>query len=378
MGEQSVRLRPGRARVAQLSSVHPPFDSRIFVKISRSLARAGYEVDLVVQHDRAEVRDGVRIVPISFSRTRTERLIVGGIRVFAKALRSRARIVHFHDPELIPTAFLLKAFGFRVIYDVHEDVPRQVMDKYWIAPWLRSAISKAVSGIERVAGGMFDRIVAATPAIAARFPPSKTIIVRNFPSLDEFDGLDPADYDSRPHSVAYIGGINFPRGALQMVQAIAAVDVPGAELHLAGPIAPTSVLDRLEKESGWSRTRWHGVLDRSGVKHLLNTARVGLVLLHPTAAFLPSLPVKLFEYMAAGIPIIASDFPDWRPLVADTGAGLLVDPLNVTAIAEAIEWLLANPGEARNMGERGRKAVLTHYNWRSEEAKLLAAYEGIE
>jgi glycosyltransferase involved in cell wall biosynthesis len=109
---------------------------------------------------------------------------------------------------------------------------------------------------------------------------------------------------------------------------------------------------------------------------VLRGARVGLLVLHPVEAHLESLPIKLFEYMAAGIPVVASDFPAWRELVGD--AGLLVDPYDVGAIAGAIDTLLDDPQAAEAMGARGRAAVADRYGWEGEAERLLSLYERLD
>jgi glycosyltransferase involved in cell wall biosynthesis len=89
-------------------------------------------------------------------------------------------------------------------------------------------------------------------------------------------------------------------------------------------------------------------------------------------------PIKLFEYMAAGVPVISSDFPLWREIVGKVGCGLLVDPMNDQSIARAISWIIDNPDEAQEMGEKGRRAVAKYFNWDAEVENLLELYERLD
>jgi glycosyltransferase involved in cell wall biosynthesis len=217
-----------------------------------------------------------------------------------------------------------------------------------------------------------------TPVIARRFPAGKTVVVQNYPMPEELYGILGTPYAQRPPVICYAGGISEARGAYEMVDAIADVDARlDPRLHLAGEFVPASLRQELEKRRGWARTSALGVLDRAGIRDLLGSSRAGLVLLHPHPNHLNAQPIKLYEYMAAGLPVIASDFPLWQEIVGRNGAGLLIDPMDPNAIARAIEWVLDNPGQAAAMGSKGRAAVTEKLNWSEEEKKLLAMYEGM-
>ena len=128
---------------------------------------------------------------------------------------------------------------------------------------------------------------------------------------------------------------------------------------------------------GWSKVRFHGWSSRTEVANILGDVRAGLVVLHPLKNYIDSFPTKMFEYMAIGLPVIASDFPLWRRIISDVNCGLFVDPQNPEAIAKAMQWILDHPQEAEDMGQRGRKAVEEVYNWKSESVKLANLYESL-
>lgn len=363
-------------KVAHLTSVHPPFDTRIFYKECRTLAQAGYDVVLVVPHDRDEVVDGVRIRAVPKPKNRLERMTKTVWQVYKAALSENADIHHFHDPELIPVGIVLKLKGKKIIYDVHEDVPKQILTKYWIPSFLRHIASAGALLFEKIGSKFFDGIVAATPTIACKFPSDKTVAVQNFPMLNELVTSDAMPYPNRPNDIVYVGGITAIRGIREMVEAIGLLpETLGARLCLAGSFSPAELYNEVCTMPGWKRVKFLGWQTREQMTALLGKARAGLVLLHPTLNYYDALPVKLFEYMSAGIPVVTSDFPLWKKIVEGTGCGLVTNPLDPQSIASAIEWLLTHPDEAEAMGKRGQEAVRKLYNWEHEAEVLISFYE---
>jgi glycosyltransferase involved in cell wall biosynthesis len=372
-----VRRREGRrAKVVHLSSVHRAHDTRILHRECATLAEAGYEVVLVAQSAMAaaNVPPGVRIVSIPPPRTRLARVLRTLPRLTSIAVRERGDVYHLHDSELLPIGLILKALGARVLYDAHEDLPRQIAYKHWIRPSLRPLVARLAATVEMLAARPLDAVVAATPDIATRFGRRATV-VQNFPAPDELVPRRPTPYGERPPVVAYVGGITAVRGAAEMVEAMSLVGAPGARLVMAGGFAPAGLQKDLATRDERGRVTFLGWQERDGVADVLDAARVGLVLFHPTPNYLAAYPIKMFEYMAVGIPVIGSDFPLWRELVSDVGAGILVDPLEPAAIAAAIDRLLLDPVAAEEMGRRGQQAVRERYHWGSQAAELLGLYE---
>jgi glycosyltransferase involved in cell wall biosynthesis len=375
------------SRVVHMTSVHRPEDPRILLKEAHALAAEGYTVTIV----SSEIPNhpdpvGVRFVgvvppgeavyirdPDRGLGARIGRILTTTMRVWRTAARLKANVYHFHDPELLPFAITLNAIpGTRIIYDAHEDVPKQILDKRYIPALVRRPVAVLVDGLERIAVAAIDGVVAATPAIALRYPTQKTTVVQNFPLLEELVQPDAASYRSRPHVVSYVGGLTVDRGVRELI-AVSRLLPSGNEpaIAVAGRLKPASLEEEVRAEANMTLLGW---LSREGVAAVLGRSRAGVVTFHPTANYIESYPVKLFEYMSAGLPVIASDFPLWRRIVGDVGAGLLVDPTDPRAIADAIEWIFEHEDEAEEMGRRGRSAVEERYNWTVESQKLLALY----
>ncbi|HDK26573.1 MAG TPA: glycosyltransferase [Candidatus Atribacteria bacterium] len=365
-------------KVCILTTVHNTFDTRIFYKQANTLAKAGYNVTLISQYRKNEVVEGIRIIALPILYNRLIRILVLPWYAFKLALYEKAAIYHFHDPELIPVAILLSLLGKRVIYDVHEDFPRQILSKYWIPAKIRRIIAKIAELIEKIACRFYTKIVAATPAIAHRFPHSKTVIVQNFPILNEITIEDTIPYLERPPYIIYVGQITEIRGAQEMIQAMSYLpENLGIKLLLIGNFVPSALETKLRQLPGWKYVEFLGWKTRDELRQLLGKSRVGLVLFHPKPNHIEAQPNKLFEYMSAGLPVVASNFPLWQQIIEKTGSGLTVDPLNPEKIAEAIEYLITHPKEAQQMGQNGRILVLKKYNWAKEAEKLLTMYREI-
>lgn len=342
-----------------------------------SLARHDYQVTQIVADGKGDsVCDGVQIHDVGASKGRFDRIKNAPSRVFEKAMSVNADLYHLHDPELIPIGLKLKRMGKRVVFDSHEDVPKQLLGKpYFNKPalWM---LSKFFGVFESWACRQFDGVIGATPFICDKFLAinPRSVDINNFPLLGELDAQVP--WADKAAEVCYVGGIGRIRGIAEVVQAMGLVQ-SGVRLNLCGRFSEPAVEQASKAMPGWQAVNVQGFVDRAGVRHVLGRSLAGLVTLHPVINYLDALPVKMFEYMAAGIPVVASDFPLWREIVQGNQCGLCVDPMNPAAIAKAIDYLVQHPGEARQMGENGRRAVLERYNWSVEEAKLLAFYKQI-
>jgi glycosyltransferase involved in cell wall biosynthesis len=363
------------SRVVHVTTVHPRDDIRIFRKECVSLARAGYEVVQVVGDGQgAAVVDGVRIVDIGVRPAgRLARMRRQPAAALAAVRRERPALVHLHDPELLPLGVALAREGLPVVYDAHEDVPRQILTKQWIPAALRPGVARAFEVYENRQVRQLAAVSAATPHIAERFAQVARLAVNvgNYPFEDEL--APAAGARPRERMVCYVGGLMRTRGLLQMVRAVALV--PGLRLVLCGRFEDAALEAAVRAEPGWGRVQWLGQVGREPVREVMACASAGLVTLLPMPSYLDALPIKMFEYMSAGLPVVASDFPLWRGIVQRHRCGVVVDPADPAAIAAAIGSILDDPARAQAMGEAGRAAVLTAYRWPVAERALLALYD---
>ena len=364
-------------RIVHLTSVHRPNDVRIFEKQSRSSVKEGFEVCIVVPCNHDYERDGVKIISVSKPKSRFTRMTTTFLQIYRKAVSLKADLYQIHDPELIPLGILLKIRGKRVVRDIHEDIPKQILSKFWINKNLRSLISIIIGTIENICTKFFDGIVTATPSIFSRFESEKTILVQNYPIIEDrkFDNLD---YSHRKNRIVFIGGITKIRGIYEIVESLNYLDNNLEVIFdLVGAFDPPILEEKVKNNEGWGKVNFLGWKSRDTVNSILGESRVGLVLYHPVPNHVEAQPNKLFEYMEAGIPIVASDFPFWRKIISESEVGVLANPLNPRDIAKKITWLLKNPKISKKMGENGRRAVKEKYNWDVEVKKLISLYNKI-
>jgi len=367
-------------RVCVLTSAHPPSDVRIFHKECKSLARQGYEVTLVAPGAKLGLCEGIQMRPVPVYAHRLDRVMWGSLAVYRQARLENADIYHFHDPELIPVGLLLRLAGKKVVYDVHEDLPRTFSYKSYLPRVLRTAASKLAEVIENSTSRLFSALILANPAVVERFSRvnQRSAVVHNYPKIEEIQSPPQGSRSTyqQKRDFLYVGmRITCARGAEEMIKAIGLLPSHlNARLKLVGAWDPPTLPAALSKVPGWERTDYFGLLGRSEVAGVLHQALAGLVVLHPEPNYVAAEPVKLFEYMCAGIPAIVADFPAYREIVERAGCGILVNPLDPEEIARAMTYLSTNTAEAEAMGRRGFEAVQREYNWAREEVALFQIY----
>jgi hypothetical protein len=364
-----------KIRVAHFTSVHARKDVRIFKKECVSLATRGYEVHLLVADGLGnETCEGVTIYDIGHVNGRLARMLLQPRRMRLALRKLRPNVAHFHDPELLVVGWRLQRAGIPTVYDAHEDLPRAILSKYYIPVFLRRLTSTVFELLEDFIARRLAGVIAATPHIAWRFARlnPRSIAVNNYSLQEEFELGSRRCDDGR--TICYVGLISRIRGSVEMIRALENVD---ARLILAGPFESPEMESELRRMPGWAKVDYRGTVNRACVAEIMSQSSVGLLMFHPEPNHVDSQPNKLFEYMAAGLAVVASDFPLWRSLLGGCDAVRFANPLDPDQIASVINEIVQEPALARNMGELGRNAVVTRFSWRSEEVKLGEFYEGL-
>ncbi len=365
-------------KAVHVTTVHHALDSRILFKECIALRKAGYQVVLVAPHPADEVIEGVQIRSLPPARNRLDRMW----RLTGLALdlcrREGGDVYHLHDAELLPRASALKRLGGRVIYDMHECMPKALAaSKPYLPRWIAPLVARIYTWFERY----WLRDVAVVFAELSykdgyRWV-RRRVDVLNLPDVGQLEEID--EPKNAIPTVCYFGLIAGLRSSWEMLRAVRLLRDEGlrVDFECIGPTDENHGLELREyvEQHGLDGVRLRGFRP-AGVGHrILARCHIGLAVLYPTPNMRSSYPTKMFEYMALGLPVIVSDFPLYRGIVDAAGCGLCVEPGDAGALAAAIRWLIENPAEARAMGERGRRAARERYNWATEKRKLLSFYE---
>lgn len=366
-----------KIKVCHFCSVHKVNDVRVFHKECVTLAEAGFDVTLIGVEAEVPER-GVKIITLPDEGSRLQRMVGRGRAAYRHANNVAADIYHFHDVELLPYGLMLKRrTGAKVIFDSHECFREDIVGKDWIHPSLRPIVGHAVGSLEDFVVRRLDQVVAATPHIAESFQRQarRVATINNYPLAEEF-AASVLPTSGQRDGICYVGAISFVRGIIPFLDALSFID-GSVRVDIAGSFAGKPVEEAVRSHPNWGRVTYHGQVNRLQVAQIYAGAFAGMATLLPVPNHVFSQPIKLFEYMAAGVPVICSHFPLWRSVIEDGGCGIVVDPTQPEAIAAAVEALRLEPNRSATMGDRGVQLVRDKYNWSSEGRKLVETYDAL-
>src|SRR5271163_1478961 len=374
---KSADERIKRLTLCHFSTAHSELKSRSFHRECIPLANAGVQIRYVSPAAFQGRNHGIHFVQVPKRTSRLRRVLASSLLV-KSLVAQRADIYHFQDTELLPAAFALKAiFRKRIIYDAYEDFPSMAGGSGSIPRLLRPIAAKVVAVIEHVAARYFDGVMTADPITMrriARGASSQKLVFYNFPNLDFFPPPSPAV--PKLFDIVYRGGIADRAGTNVLLEAIDRLSMRGRKtrLLLLGYFdslgAETELRERIFRMGLEPNVELRGRLDHERMAETLSLARMGVSPLQDIPKFRINIPVKIFEYWACGLPVVASDLPPIRPFFRNLRAGLLFEPGNAGALSLCISWVLDHPAAAERMAKRGRAAIADRLNNERESRKF--------
>ncbi|MEN8224598.1 MAG: glycosyltransferase [Bacteroidota bacterium] len=359
-------------KICHITTVHTPFDGRIFHKECKSLAKRDYDVYLIAPYEKDETVDGIHLRAIKLIHNPYKRILISPVRALFKALSTKSRIYHLHDPELLFLGVVLSILGKKVIFDSHENVGEQILTKEWIPSHIiRRFVSFLYGLVEKLCLLFFTGVIAVNEDIRQRFAFKKRVeILRNYPILKDINQVHSEEVP-KPHNmiVIYAGGLTSIRGIRELILAMKDVD---ARLWLMGPWESESFRSECESLQSWNKCDYLGIIPFGKQYDYLRAADIGMVTLYPEKNYLKSLPVKAFEYMACGLALVMSNFEYWQNFFR--GHALFVDPYQPEDIAAEINILIHDKALMNKMSRYGIEKVNKEYSWEEESKKLLNFY----
>ncbi|MGF1910248.1 glycosyltransferase family 4 protein [Vibrio kasasachensis] len=331
---------------------------------------AGYDVSFIVPHERDESLAGVKIYAIARNMSKFSRLFVQPVRLLRKAMKVEVDLYHFHDFELWPIAVVLRFMGYKVIADVHEDVPAQLRQRKWIPRLLKPLLSSSSAFIENNLSRFMTGIVVADKNLEKRFARynKNVVTLNNYPLLFEL----PARRYNEQFRVVSVGGVFDERCADLIIEA--AKDLKDVSFAIGGGVVGT--YQGLEWQT--DNCKYLGRLSFEQVQQEYSDADLIIVMFSNADNHRDIKSNRFFESMYAAKPVLVSNMPNWVEFINQYKCGLAVDLNLPHALADSIDKLRVDRVLAGEMGEKGRAAVLSSFSWSSEETKLLAFYSDIK
>ena len=365
-------------RVLMITTSHEWDDTRIFWLEACNLRKFGIEVTVLAincDSDCSE-KNGVQVVALGRNRGRLGRFLLNPAEAvrYCKHYASNYDVLHVHDPEMLPWIRRLKRVTNRpVVYDMHEFLPDVVSVRSWIPLCLRRRAAAIADAVEHRTIGNASGVVVVNEIgenRASELGVEEISVFMGVPSRVEAE--DSALYDSARTGVVYVGGIAKTRGADTIAEVAPKIFASyGCRVVLAGPLQD----EMARTVVGLETIAYRGLLTRPEVRLALNEAAIGWLPLHHTPNHEKAWALKLGEYMAAGLPVVASDLEYCASIVNRYDCGIVVRADDVDAHLNALSYLLDNPDEAKRLGTNGKRAILEELNAEAYALRLRDLYE---
>jgi glycosyltransferase involved in cell wall biosynthesis len=369
-------------KVCHITSAHSRYDTRIFHKECKTLAKNAYSVSLIVNDLKEnEILDSINIISTKFQpKNRYDRMIKSLRKIKKLVLEIDADIYHLHDPELFRIVKFLKKRNKKVIFDSHEDYSLTIETKTWIPKIFRKLVTRLYHIYENSIIAKLDGSLVCYHWTRDRYTKNlfNTELLFNFPVISDYL---PIDIDYETNFIAYAGGISKQWNHSSLINSLCLTK--NSFKYLLAGNSNEEYLAELKNLNGWKYVDYMGRLDYDKVfTQIYSNSSIGVALLDyipqckKTVGNLSN--TKLFEFMLLKLPLICTDFDLWRDIIENEKCGILVNPRKPEDIATALDFLANNPEKAKEMGENGYRAIINKYNWESDSKNLIKVYKRIE
>jgi len=381
-------------------SYHAPFDDRIYWKQLLALKQSGYEVCHIAVADRDDdyyTKEGIRIITIKnvkLSRNvylnKVMQLVSKksiAAKILERAANIRAHIYQYHDLQVNAVVKKLKKLSHKpkVIYDAREPYFMLWKEKKYanfFSYLFHKSLSFVIAKWELEKASYCDLILTndlfMLEYYSKKLPSVLCTTIFNYSYFVPDIDVQPKE---RKFDFIYSGGVTVNRGVREMILAIKSLrkTYPNVTLLIIGPFEN----DDLKKEINLLIQNFNlqsniiikNPVPFSQIAKYYSNASIGLGLFHKTPNFVTFLPIKLFEYMAFGLPVIFCNYGPSAKIIEETNTGILVDPLDIDSVCDAMAKLLSDIEMYSQSSANGIKAVTEKYNWNKEKEKFLAIYE---
>jgi len=371
-----------RFRIAIVTSIHADFDARLW-KYAKLLRSLDHEVHMVCPWavDAGEA-DGIIFHPFARVRNRWARAVQIPWRLGRTLLPllPKVDILHFHDIDILPWMALLAIFK-PVIYDVHENYPEEMLVREWIPRPLRHVLAFCVRWMQIACAAIVRNIVLVAESQHKDLtgPTLHKMMVMNYATVDLLRNIA-QDYMERPDAVMFLGSQHENNGSMLLIEIADRIHkrLPGMKVYavdrFADPMYRQKILDEVTRRGLQDSYLLLPNIKPQNIMDHLNRCTIAISCNLQVPQQINGVHTKLFEYMAAGLPIVTSDLPHQVSTISSANNGLLAQPENPDSFVEAICHLAANRDYARQLGFNGQRYFVSHYSWESQADKIQQFY----
>ena len=305
-----------------------------------------------------------------------------------KIIRERADVYHAHDLDTLLICYLASRFNrSKLIYDSHElfmEMEKSYLSDVW---WGRLAVSILLpiwSIEEKFCAKRADYVITVNDSVKniliERLGIKNIMVLMNCLPFKEVNrGREFHKKFSLPEDakiVLYQGGIMWRRAMKQIIDALEYLPKNIYLVLMGGGADRVEISRYVSGKSYSSRIKFHDEVSLEDLPRYTASADLGIIpLLNVSLNNYYSLPNKLFEYMHAGLPVVASNFPEIKKIVVKERVGVCFDPEKPKNIAQEVIKLLSNSKRMAEMGANALSVSKEIYNWEIEEKKLLSIYK---